>query len=82
MLANSAVFQRAQAGNLLPDRKKTICVTDMPLGILGDPACPLPWLIKKFVDYWRLTGQQKVLNYFLSHARIVVENAFGRLKED
>ena len=81
MLANSAVFQRAQAGNLLPDRKKTICVMDMPLVIPRDPACPLPWLIKPFVDYGGITAQQKTLNYSLSRARIVVENAFGRLKE-
>ena len=38
VLANLAVFQRTQAGNLLPVRKRSICGTDMPLVILGDPA--------------------------------------------
>ena len=81
MLVNSAVFQRVQAGNLLPDRKKTICVMNMYLVILGDPAYPLPCLIKPFVDYGGLTAQQNTLNYSLNRARIVVESAFGRLKE-
>ena len=81
VLANLLVFQEAQAGTLLPDWKKRICGTDMPLMILGDPAYPLlPWLMKPFVDHGGLTGQQKTLNYSLSHARIVVENAFVRLK--
>ena len=40
-LTNSTVFQRAQAENLLPDRKKSICGTDMLLVILDDPAYPL-----------------------------------------
>ena len=81
VLANSLVFQKAQAGTLLPDWKKRICGTDVPLVILGDPAYPLlPWLMKPFVDHGGLTGQQKAFNYSLSRARIVVENAFGRLK--
>ncbi len=63
VLANSAVFQRAQAGNLLPDWKKSICGTDVPLVILGDPAYPLlPWLMKPFVDHGGLTAQQKTFN--------------------
>ena len=41
-MLHAAIFQKAQAGNL-PDRKKSICGTDVPLVILGDPAYPL-WL--------------------------------------
>ena len=49
--------------------------------ILGDPAYPLLlWIMMPFVDHGRITAQQKTFNYYLSRARIVVENSFGRLK--
>ena len=78
---NLTIFQRAQAGNFLPDWKKSICGTDVPIVILGDPAYPLLLCIMMpFVDHGGVTTQQKTFNYYLSRARIVVENAFGRLK--
>ncbi|KAK1903768.1 putative nuclease HARBI1 [Dissostichus eleginoides] len=49
--------------------------------ILGDSAYTLQrWLIKPFQDNGRLTPQQRVYNYKTNRARVVVENAFGRLK--
>ena len=38
------------------------------------------WLVKPFNFNSSLTAKQKHFNYRLSRARIVVENAFGRLK--
>ena len=53
----------------------------MPPIILGDSAYPLlKWLIKPFSDNGQLSSPTKEFNYRLSRARIVIENAFGRLK--
>ena len=54
---------------------------DIPLLLLGDPAYPLLlWLMKPFSQYPHMSRQQKKINYRLSHAWVVVENAFERLK--
>ena len=53
----------------------------VPLDIFGDPAYPaLPWLMKPFPENVRTAASQKAYNYRQSRARMVVENAFGRLK--
>ena len=68
-------------GTLFPNRKRTINGVDIPLLILGDPAYPaLPWLMKPYPEHAHMTRQQRNFNYRQSRARIVVENAFGRLK--
>lgn len=47
--------------------------------IIGDPAYPLQdWLMKGYTA--PKTPEEESFNVYLSKARIVVENAFGRLK--
>lgn len=49
--------------------------------LIGDAGYPLlPWLLKPFPHNTNLSSRQKTFNYRLSRARIVSENAFGRLK--
>ena len=40
----------------------------------------LPWLMKPYIENDTTTAAQKLFNYRQSRARMVVENAFGRLK--
>lgn len=64
-----------------PQYRRIIDGVDVPLLILGDPAYPLlPWLMKPYSDSGRLSQEQLKFNHRLSRARMVVENAFGRLK--
>ena len=81
VLANSELYQRGQMGVLFPEQPKQIEGVSVPLLILGDPAYPLlPWIMKPYTDTGRLSRQQSGFNYRLSRARVVTENAFGRLK--
>nr|XP_047138140.1 putative nuclease HARBI1 [Hydra vulgaris] len=49
--------------------------------ILGDSAYSLEeWLMKPYSDRGNLSREEKSFNFSLSRSRVVVENAFGRLK--
>ncbi|XP_033976317.1 protein ANTAGONIST OF LIKE HETEROCHROMATIN PROTEIN 1-like [Trematomus bernacchii] len=75
----SSLVSCVDRGGLLPHVTKNIGGHDVGYYILGDSAYPLQrWLMKPFQG--RLTPQQHVYNRKTSRARVVVENAFGRLK--
>ena len=56
-----------QAGNLFTNKQKNISGVEVPILILGDPACLLlPWLMKPFPENGKLTQTQTHYNYRLS----------------
>ncbi|XP_073491291.1 uncharacterized protein [Aquarana catesbeiana] len=68
-------------GGLYPVCTKNICGVNVGYYVLGDSAYPLQnWLLKPFPDNGRLTPEQQTYNKKTSRARVLVENAFGRLK--
>ena len=81
VFTSSDLYEKGQNGTLFPAWNREICETQVPILLLGDPAYPLlPWLMKPYLDNGHLTEEQKLFAYRLSKARMVVENAFGRLK--
>ena len=78
VFANSSFFKKGSNGTLFPNWKHTIGNVDVPLLILGDPAYPL--LMKPYLENVHTTPQEQNFNHRQSRARMVVENAFGRLK--
>ena len=75
------VYKKLDQSELLPQRNVSISGVDVPLFIIGDSAYPLrSWLMKPFAHNSTLTQQQKTYKYRICKARIVVENAFGRMK--
>ncbi|XP_076836809.1 uncharacterized protein LOC143482352 [Brachyhypopomus gauderio] len=81
VLRLSMLWELATRGNLFPAGVRT--TSAMPAGyyILGDSAYPLQkWLLKPFQDIGNLTKEQQIFNQHISRTRVVVENAFGRLK--
>ena len=81
VLTNSSVFAKCENGTLLPNWTRNISGRNSPLLMLSDPAYPLTtWLMKPYSDCGQLTQKQTKFNYCVSRTRVVVENAFGRLK--
>uniref|UniRef100_A0A1A8U6R9 Zgc:113227 n=1 Tax=Nothobranchius furzeri TaxID=105023 RepID=A0A1A8U6R9_NOTFU len=81
VLRLSSIWDLASRGNLFPDYSIQIAGVDFGYCILDDSAYPLQdWLLKPFTDTGRLTEQQLLFSKKFSRARVVVENAFGRLK--
>ena len=79
--ANSAIFKKIRDENVLDGDTRIIQGKDIPIFLIGDSAYPLTkHLMKPFSFNTSLTAAQKTFNYRLSKARIVAENAFGRLK--
>ena len=82
VFGNSKLYRLAEAGVILgkEDPRDIEGCRISPYSI-GDSAYPLlSWLMKPFVHGSEMSDSQKIFSYRLSSARIVVENAFGRLK--
>ncbi|MCJ8730976.1 hypothetical protein PDJAM_G00190580 [Pangasius djambal] len=71
-----------QDGYLFPrEDALTVNGVEIPVHLIGNAAYPLKrWLMKGFTDEHSLTPEQRHFNSQLRSARMVVENAFGRLK--
>ena len=82
VFANSSLFVRGQSQTLFPpEMARFISGTRVPVQILGDAVYPLlQWLMKPYPNNGHLTPSQRRFNYKLSSTRMVVENAYGRLK--
>lgn len=81
VFAQSSIVKRITDGTLLPDNAICVNGVQIPLYLIGDSAYPMKtWLMKPFTHGTILTSEQKTFNYRLCRARIVVENAYGRLK--
>ena len=81
VFSHSKIYKRMNDGSLLPNQTITVNRVNIPLYLIGDSAYPLmEWLMKPFTHGTDLTAQQKTYNYRISKARIVVENAYERLK--
>ena len=82
VFANSLIYKKITEEKLLDNvGNRTILGRQIQPCLVGDSAYPMhTWLVKPFNFNSSLTAKQKHFNYRLSRARIVVENAFGRLK--
>ena len=80
VFVHSGIYQKATKGELLNSSTKDISGVQVPPYLIGDAAYPMKtWLMKPFPDRG-LSSNERIYNYRLSRARMVVENGFGRLK--
>uniref|UniRef100_A0A8C1N976 DDE Tnp4 domain-containing protein n=1 Tax=Cyprinus carpio TaxID=7962 RepID=A0A8C1N976_CYPCA len=70
VLRLSTLWELASRGNHIPANTRNI----------GGVTPLQNWLLKPFIDTGHLTAEQQVYNMKICRARVVVENAFGRLK--
>ena len=79
---NSPLYKEYQKRCLLPTNMlKQISNVELSPLILGDSAYSLEnWLMKPYSDRGNLSPDEARFNLALSRSRVVVENAFGRLK--
>ena len=81
VLINSSLYAKTINGRLLPSWNSSLGGVEVPLVVLGDPAYPLlPWLMKPYTGNDHTPADKRYFCYRQSRARIVVENAFWRLK--
>ncbi|KAM9785572.1 uncharacterized protein ACB057_013934 [Neosynchiropus ocellatus] len=78
---NWSLYEKAQAGTLLPAWHENIHGVEVPLLILGDATFPLlTWLMTPYPEGGEMTSEQAAFNQCLRRARVTAERAFGRLK--
>lgn len=81
VFVHSPIYSQITEEDLLPDKPMSINGINVPLFLIGDSAYPLQtWLMKPFPQSGVLTSEMRQYNYRICRARIVVENAYGRLK--
>ena len=81
VFANSLLYHKVINKQLLQGDSMHVGGHDIPTLLVGDSAYPIQsWLMKPFAHSPKLSQEQKLFNYKLSRARVVVEIAFGRLK--
>ncbi len=85
--SDAQIFNQCELKEAIEDRMIGFSPTDplpdddrlMPYFIIGDNAFALKtWLMKPFSKH-NMSDEQRIFNYKLSHARRIVENAFGIL---
>ncbi len=70
-----------QCNGLSSQKSEMVDEVEIPVRLTGDAAYPLrKWLMKGFTQHHQLSQEQAHYTHTLSSARMVVENAFGRLK--
>lgn len=81
VLRLSLLWELASQGTLFLTTPRTLGGITAGHYILGDSAYPFQRrLLKPYHDTGRLTAEQHMFNKKFSRGRVVVENAFGRLK--
>ena len=81
VFVNSSLYQKANNKEILQGHVLDINGCLVSPFMVGDSGYPLlSWLVKPYPHNGNLSSQQKTYNYRMSRARIVTENAFGRLK--
>lgn len=79
VFGNSQLFKELERGGLLTNQEKTLPGSDItaPHVLIGDGGFPLkPYLVRPYA-LKNLTSDKEIFNKRLSHARQVVECAFG-----
>ena len=82
VFVHSPIYSRITEKDLLPNKLMSVNGVNVPLYLIGDSVYPLHiWLMKPFPQSGVLTSEMKQYKYKISGARIVVENAYGHLKD-
>ena len=74
IFANSFLYKKLVNKQILINGSITICNKEIPIFLVRNSAYPMNrWLLKPFAHNTALTSKQKLFNYRLSRARIVIE---------